>query len=136
MRPEITFWNIFNINYISGWGAIRKWPLIRPCQTKVNSDHTIPDQSVHWSDWSAHVIVSDQTNMRLNPPLIRPSQMKMTSDQTITMRKRPVIRLSPYRSDLRSYYCALEPNPRPCNFGLETHRVWSEVTSFWRLNLG
>ena len=71
-----------------------------------------------WSDHIAIKVFYDQSNVGLNPPLIRPS---------------------PDRSDIWSYLSALEPNPRPCNFGLETHRlcwtwVWSEVFSVWQLN--
>ena len=79
-------------------------------------------------------MVSDQTNMRLNPPVIRPfpswsnlwsyhPQTEVTSDHNIPRPKWRLIIPSPDRSNLWSYYCALEPNPRPCNFGLGTHRV-------------
>ena len=81
--------------------------------------------------------------MRLNPPLIRPfpswndfwsyhPQTEVTSDHTIPRPKWTLIIPSPDRSDLGSYYCAFEPNPRPCNFGLGTHRVrciWSDQRS-------
>ena len=65
------------------------------------------------SDPIAPKIFSDKTNVRLIPPLIGPTRTEMKSYQTITNRKRPLIRPSPDRSDLRSYYC-LEPNHRPC----------------------
>ena len=42
-------------------------------------------------------------------------------DQTEPARRKwPLIRSLSSRSDLWSYYFALEPNPRPCNFGLGT----------------
>ena len=60
-------------------------------------------------------MVSDQTNVRLNPPLIRPfpswsdflsyhPQIKVTSDHTIPRPKWPLIIPSPDRSDLWSYH--------------------------------
>ena len=61
--------------------------------------------------------------MRLNLPLIRPTETEMTSDQTTTIWKWQLTRPSPDRSDFLSNFCALEPNPRTCNFGLGTHRV-------------
>ena len=75
---------------------------------------------------------SDQTNARLIPPLIIPfsswsvlwsyhPQNEVTSDHT-----------TPDRNELWSNYCALEPDPIPCNFGLGTHRVrwsWSDHSS-------
>ena len=86
-----------------------------------------------------HEMVSDQTNVRLNPPLIRPfpswsdlwpyhPQTEVTSDHSIPRPKWILI----IQSDHWSYYCALESNPRPCNFGLGTHRVycsWSDQRS-------
>ena len=60
------------------------------------------------------------------------SHPEVTSDQTIPIRNWPLIIPSPDRSDLWSYYCAVEPNPRPCNYGLGTHRVrwtWSDQRS-------
>ena len=74
-------------------------------------------------------MVSDQTNVRLNPPLIRPfpswsnfwsynPQTKVTSDHTITRPKWPLIIPSPDRSDLWSYHPQTEVTsdhtiPRP-----------------------
>ena len=98
-------------------------------------------------------MVSDQINVRLNAPLIRPfpswsdlwlshPQTRMTSDHTIPRPKWPLIIASPDRSDLWAYYCALEPNLRPCNFGMGRYRVhwtWSDQrslpdgTSTWEL---
>ena len=68
-----------------------------------------------WSDPIALKIVSDQTNVRLNPPLIIPlpswsdlwsyhPQTEVISDHTIPRSKRPLIILSPDRSDPWSYH--------------------------------
>ena len=74
------------------------------------------------------------------PPLIRPTQTEITCDLIITIRKSALTRPSPDRRELWSYLCALEPNPRPCNFGLDSYHVCCtcvslEVTSVWHLNL-
>ena len=123
-------------------------------QTKVTSDHTIPkpkwpliipspDRSDLWSYHPQTEVTSDHTIPRPKWPLIIPSpdrsdlwsyhpQTEVTSDHTIPRPKWPLIIPSPDRSDLWSYYCALEPNPRPCNFGLGTHCVrctWSDQRS-------
>ena len=74
-------------------------------------------------------MVSDQTNVRLNPPLIRPfpswsdfwsyhPQTKVTSDHTIPRPKWPLITPSPDQSDLWSYHPQTEVTsdhtiPRP-----------------------
>ena len=123
-----------------------KWPLIIPS----------PDRSDLWSYHPQTEVTSDHTIPRLKWPLIIPSpdrsdlwsyhpQTEVTSDHTIPRLKWPLIIPSPDRSDLWSYYCALEPNPRPCNFGLGTHRArwtWSDQrslpdgTSTWVAKLG
>ena len=80
-----------------------------------------------WSDHSHPEVTFDHTIPRPKWPLIITSPEEVTSDHTIPRPKWPLIIPSPDLSDLWSYYCALEPNPRPCNFGLGTHRVrWTE----------
>ena len=99
-------------------------------------------------------MVSDQTNVRLNPPLIRPfpswsdfwsdhPQTKVTSDHTIPRPNWPLIILSPDRSDLWSYYPQTEvtsdhtiPRPKwpliipsPDRSDLWSYHPQTEVTS-------
>ena len=88
------------------WGAIWMCPLIRPCQTNVNSDQTIPDQSVYLSDRSAL-----KTPFALGVqslPLIRPCQTERASDQ---IKMRPLSRQLFAQIYFWSDYCALESNP-------------------------
>ena len=89
---------------------------------EVNSNHTIPRPK-----WPLIIPSPDQSNLWPYHP-----QTEVTSDHTIPRPKWPLIIPFPDRSDLWSYYCALEPNSRPCNFGLGTHRVrwtWSDQRS-------
>ena len=51
------------------------------------------------------------------------SHPELTSDQTIPIRNWPLIRPFSSESDPWSDYSHPEPKPRPCNYGLGTHRV-------------
>ena len=124
-------------------------------QTQLRSKSSLIRLIRLWSDHSYPEVTSDDTIYRPKWPLIIPSpdwsdlwsnhpQTELTSDHTIPRQKRPLIKPSPDRSDLWSYYCALEPNPRPCNFGLGTHRVrwtWYDQrslpvgTSTWAISI-
>ena len=118
------------------WGAIQKWPLIRPCQTKVTS--TIrPSQTKVSSDQtkvrSKHRVHSKcarnwlwSDHSRPKGPLIRPTSdhcpdncaLKITSDQTIlrlivtpdqtiVRSKSPLIRLNCAQNSLISDWFSL-----------------------------
>ena len=91
---------------------------------EATSDHTIPIRkrplivlspsgSDLWSYYPHPETTSDHTFPR----------PKVTPDQTVPIRKRPLIRPFPCGSDLWSDHSHPEPNPRPCNYGLGTHRV-------------
>ena len=67
-------WKSHDFSY-PGWGAIRKWPLIKPSQTKVSTDQT----EKLWNtvfDRSAYEVVSDHT---------LPDWNDLWSDQTQTI---------------------------------------------------
>ena len=99
-----------------------------------------------WSDHSHPEVTSDHAISRPKWPQIisSPDRSDLWSDRA--RRKSPLIIPSPDLSELWSNYCALEPNPRPCTFGLGTHRVrWTcsdqrslpDGTSTWvRLEMG
>ena len=103
---------------------IRKWPLIIPS----------PSGSDLWSYNSHPEVTSDHTIPIRKWPLIIPfssgsdlwsyhSHPEVTSDHTIPIRKWPLIIPFPSAIDPWSDYSHPEPKPRPCNYGLGTHRV-------------
>ena len=126
----LVFRSVWSDQYPPGWGAIRKWPLIRSCQTKVTSDQTIPRQNILWSDYYALetpcalekcariCLWSDLSRRKW--PLIRPSQTivqmivrswtRPNPDhrQTIVRSKSPLIRQNCARnSPISEWFCAM-----------------------------
>ena len=102
-------------------------PLCRlKCARSVVPD-SVHGRSLHifnyYKNFSQTYMTTNKTKTYIN---------KVTSHHAIPGPKWPLIMPSSDRSDLRSYYFAPEPNPRPCNFGLGTHRerwVWSNQRS-------
>ena len=103
---------------------IRKWPLIIPFPSgsdlwsyhphpEVTSDHTIPIRK--WPLIILFPSASDLWSYHSHP--------EVTSDHTIPIRKWPLIIPFPSAIDPWSDYSHPEPKPRPCNYGLGTHRV-------------
>ena len=134
---------------------IRKRPLIiLLCARKGPMIIPFPSGSDLWSYHSHPEVTSDHTIPIRKWPLIMQfpsgsdlwsyhSHPEVTSNHTIPIRKWPLIIPFPSAIDPWSDYSHPEPKPRPCNYGLGTHRVrWTsddqrslpDGTSTWVAN--